>query len=774
MPIPTWLHRPSVDARHSDAIQTGNYNTQINNSQVTLQVQVPVEWPIAEGDPPLLATAFQERPGIKRLLEAALAPAGSTTVMTQVLAGDGGIGKTQLAVRSYECAYTSDAYDLCLWITATSASGVVTWYARTMRRIDPNMDSEDLVGAARRFLTWLRETRHTWFIVLDDVADPADIDGWWPTGLHGRTLVTTRRQDASLSEHGRTIINVDVFTEIEARAYLTSRLSASQTRQDALEGSSELTAALGCLPLALSQAAAVILDDGITCLEYRKRFADRAVNLDKLFPTLPDNRQRTVSTTWSLAIEAADLLTPRGLSKPLLDLISVLESNGIPENVLMTDAARTFIGRQLIKRTGDSPIDPAAAAHQMSSSEEQRGALRALHRLSLIVHDPTDAEHSVRMHALAQRATREALGKLGNLEDETLRNTYTAAADALVQAWPNIERDAALSTVLRQNAIGLRDLASEVLWGPDAHPVLFRAGRSMEEVGLIGAALDYWQELLPTAMRILGPEHPDSLTIRRELAYCQGQSGNPFSAMAALESLLADAVQIIGNSHRETLAIRRDLAWWRGETRNPVGAVAAYEELLADMLQALGPDDPETLTVRYSLGRWRGQAGGPQPAINDFKALLEECLRIAGPAAPLTLAVRHDLAWWLGESGDAAAAVAAFASLLPDRQRILGPNHPYTLATRHDLAWWKWDAGDHDCAKFDLESVLADYLSVMGPGHPHTAAVGDDLEFLIAGGQHGETHGQIRDTAQRVPGDLPGLDFLQPADARVGWRTNSM
>jgi hypothetical protein len=146
---------------------------------------------------------------------------------------------------------------------------------------------------------------------------------------------------------------------------------------------------------------------------------------------------------------------------------------------------------------------------------------------------------------------------------------------------------------------------------------------------------------------------------------------------------------------------------------------------------------------------------------------------VAGPDSPLTLAVRHDLAWWLGEGGDATAAVAAFGALLPDRQRVLGPDHPHTLATRHDLAWWNWDAGDQEAAKSGLEAVLADYVRVMGPTHPHTAAVREDLHFLEQGGQHSETHKQIRDTPERVHGDLPGLDFLQPTYHQTYWYLNT-
>src|SRR5438094_180280 len=55
---------------------------------------------------------------------------------------------------------------------------------------------EDLPGdaeeVAARFLSWLSETSRPWLVVLDDLADAADLDGLWPAGDSGRVLITTR------------------------------------------------------------------------------------------------------------------------------------------------------------------------------------------------------------------------------------------------------------------------------------------------------------------------------------------------------------------------------------------------------------------------------------------------------------------------------------------------------------------------------------------------------------------------------------------------------
>jgi hypothetical protein len=44
----------------------------------------------------------------------------------------------------------------------------------------------------------------------------------------------------------------------------------------------------------------------------------------------------------------------------------------------------------------------------------------------------------------------------------------------------------------------------------------------------------------------------------------------------------------------------------------------------------------------------------------------------------------------------------------------------------------------------------------------------------MTGSPHSEMHGQVRDTAVRVPGDLPGLDFLQPAEDQPGFTGDAL
>ncbi|MFE1877828.1 tetratricopeptide repeat protein, partial [Streptomyces sp. NPDC059496] len=71
-----------------------------------------------------------------------------------------------------------------------------------------------------------------------------------------------------------------------------------------------------------------------------------------------------------------------------------------------------------------------------------------------------------------------------------------------------------------------------------------------------------------------------------------------------------DMVRVLGPDHPNTLTARSNLARWRGEAGDAIGAAAAVTELLTDMVRVLGPDHPNTLTTRHSLAHWRREAGG--------------------------------------------------------------------------------------------------------------------------------------------------------------------
>ena len=79
--------------------------------------------------------------------------------------------------------------------------------------------------------------------------------------------------------------------------------------------------------------------------------------------------------------------------------------------------------------------------------------------------------------------------------------------------------------------------------------------------------------------RVLGPEHPDTLTARANLASWTGQAGDPAAARDQYAELLPVFERVLGPDHPHTLAAR-SLANWTGEAGDP----AAARDLLAELL----------------------------------------------------------------------------------------------------------------------------------------------------------------------------------------------
>ncbi|GAB3843387.1 hypothetical protein GCM10029963_18110 [Micromonospora andamanensis] len=230
----------------------------------------------------------------------------SMEVGARVLAGMGGVGKTQLAAQLVPHLVERRRLHFLVWVPATSQDAIVTRYAEAASvhglaeaGVSPN-------DAAIRLLAWLAHTDRRWLIVLDNLDNPADATGWWPpASATGYTVVTSRVHEDVWGSDIRAVTPVGLFHSDEAIAYLRSAVVDPGSR----EGAAELATDLGYLPIALAQAAAYIRERGLSCASYRQELADRRIRLRELLPdstALPDEHAARLDATWSLSIEAVD------------------------------------------------------------------------------------------------------------------------------------------------------------------------------------------------------------------------------------------------------------------------------------------------------------------------------------------------------------------------------------------------------------------------------------------------------------------------------------
>ncbi|MFI9566113.1 tetratricopeptide repeat protein [Streptomyces rishiriensis] len=674
---------------------------------------------VVVGRPPSDAASLRERAALSSAIDVALR---DDAVREVILTGAGGVGKSQLAAAAFHRSRQPGG--VRVWVPASSRQSVLTAYARAWRVVSGGEGGNgwDDETQADLFVAWLRTTTRPWLVVLDDVDEPVDLRGLRPVGEHGKSMVTTRRRDAAVIRSSSRIVQVGTFAPKEAVDYLRSRLAAGEGGDD--EGELHaLAERLGHFPLALSQAAAFLIDTGMPLTTYRQLLEDQRQTLSDLLPaTSPaDEHGETVATAWQLALDRAQTLAPAGSAKATLELLSMLAPDGITEAVLHTTAARRWIvqGADDHRDTGRGPAQPGERAVLLS--------LRALHRLSLVTHDPSRTPASVEVHALVQRAARESV------PEPVLPRLAVAAADAVEELWSSTAESAyepeTEAALYRSVEVLRRTTGGDLLWDGRMHPVLRRIGPYLAGLGRDAAARDVCQELLDLARPRLGDEHRDVLYLRCRVALAAGELGDAASTRASLENIRRDAGRILGPRDPDTLTVRLHEARFRMEEGAVAAALNDFTELADQAAEALGTGHPLVLDARSHAALCRGLAGDAVGARDACAALVDMLEQRHGPGHPLTLSALTDLGRWAGEAGDTHAAVDIYLRAVARLESAVGRLHRDTLIARHNLAYWRGLAGQHERAVEEFTAAAEDAERALGADHPTTLTYRVNLSF---------------------------------------------
>jgi tetratricopeptide (TPR) repeat protein len=622
-----------------------------------------------------------------------------------------GTGKTQLALSFAHAVWNAGTVDLLAWVPAGSRESIVASYAMAAGELDADHPGEIADVAARRFLDWLSRTRRPWAVILDDLTSPADLEGLWPRGSAGQVVVTTRLPESELRAPDRVVVGIEPFSRREALGFLNARLSGYPDQR--IE-SLDLAEDLGGLPISIALAAAQIMESDSTAREYRVLYAERQqATAGSAISGCPPS----MLATWSLAVERAHDLMPAGLAWPALALASILAPNGIPAAVLTSPAACTYV-------TG-SPSHASSADQNLV-----RSAYGNLAKLGLVSLDKASGVRTVWVHAAVQAAVRAYLPRT------SVEQVVAAAASAMLEAWPEPGAGAGagalaaqLEQALRDSAASLLAYAGDLLWKPEAHPLLLRAGLSMEDSLLANTAIDYWQSIASTCAHLLGPGHGQAVMARDRLAAAYERAGRMAEAMTVFEAALADRERNLGADHPETVAARLNLAHSYEAAGLTGQAVGLYEQTLADAERILGGSHRDTLAARASLAAAYQGAGRRSDSIRLYERTLAEAERSLGAAHPQTHAARASVAAAYQAAGRSKEAIATYQRVLLDMDGDQGAGHLETIGVRGQLANAYRLAGKQKEALVQYEQVLAARESVQGPDHPDTITARGNLAF---------------------------------------------
>jgi Domain of unknown function (DUF4062)/Tetratricopeptide repeat len=616
------------------------------------------------------------------------------------LSGLGGAGKTSVAVEyaHRHLAEVGVAWQFAAEDAAVLAAGFGELAAQFGARV---------LADARGSVAWvhgvLAAYQTDWLLVFDNAPDRASVEAFLPPAGQGRVLVTSRNPNWPPGQ----VVDVPVLDTEVAAAFLVSRTGDADG-----QAAAGLAAELGGLPLALEQAAAYMRASGSSLVRYLGSFRQRRGRL--LARGEPTGYSQTVDTTWSLAFTQLEQAAPQAVG--LLRLLACCAPEPIPVWLLLQP--RPGLPHDL---SGD------VMAVLVSLLEDELAvddAVVALGRFSLVI---PAGNGLVSVHRLVQAVT------LAHLSADVAAQWEQAAAtlvEVAIPADPELPANWPVYAMLLPHARAVLDLTSGGM------------GEIADYLGQSGsypAARDLCRLIADAHGEddAYGPEHPDTLVARANLAYWTGEAGDAAGARDQFAVLLPIQEQVMGPEHPRALADRGGLAIWTGAAGDAAGARDQLAVLLPIEERVLGPEHPDTVTTRHNLARWTGEAGDAAGARDQLAALLPSQERVMGARHPDTLAARRDLAIWTGEAGDSAGARDLFAELLPVEERVLGPEHPNTLTARVNLAYYTGQAGDPGAARDLSAELLPVRERVSGPEHPDTLTTRHELAYWT--GEAGDT-----------------------------------
>ncbi|MEV8018810.1 tetratricopeptide repeat protein, partial [Streptomyces sp. NPDC086554] len=498
--------------------------------------------------PPLPQRTFVGREEVLSELNLALAEDSQT--ITQTLHGLGGVGKTTLALH-----YAHDhlaAYRLVWWIQSDTPELIDAGFAALAARLRGDLAANQPTAQAVSWAIGWLQAHPGWLLVFDNVENPQDVGEF--TGQlreSGRQLITSRCKWGWVGEP----IALQVL-DAESSLKLLTRLTAGSEEEDDEDESDArtLAEALGHLPLALEQAGAFIAQSKISIGEYLDMLRDHPEQITDAAPEGSDPA-RTMARIWRITLDALQQRDPRAV-----DLLRIAAWY-----------APTDIPRGLLTPLTDNPVDLTRLLALLANYDMitlTRTTL-GVHRLIQTVARTPSEDDPYRTEALITAARDQAAAWVSdalpsdptaNVQGWPMWRNLLPHAEALLKAWRPAE-DTAVT-----------------------YRVLNRVATYLHGQGEVRKATEFFHRALKAVTRVLGGDHPSTLSSRNNLATAYEAAGDVGRAIPLYEQTLADCQRVLGGDHPDTLLSRNNLAHAYESAGDVGGAIALFEQTLADRL----------------------------------------------------------------------------------------------------------------------------------------------------------------------------------------------
>ena len=578
-----------------------------------------------------------------------------------------------------------------LWVYGGNIARFYQGYKRIAQRLEmPGWDDpeESILELVRSYLS---STTESYLLVIDN-AD--NIEHWWPgkykSGASlddpsknlskylpegsddGLVLITTRdNRVASRLAKGTKPITIESMSDTEAKLLFLSKLADEENNFDEVEITS-LLEALDHLPLAVSQAAAFIVENGISLIDYTNALHGEDAE-EFLHEELDDSRRdeesvNSVCRTWKLSYDQIKLQKPGAAE--LLCLLAMFDRQSIPKSLLKVPEVTT--------------------------------SLSVLQSFNLIT--ARVGSQSFQLHRLVQRFVQLSLRK-----DKTMRKWQETALAIISQdypteigvaEWPFCDALAPHVHVVTsyefKTTEALLDLAHLLCWAADFDI----------ERGMYNQALERAEKSLKI-FRQLVPERDERLAaatwLYGRLCYYQAQSADDLDAAA---NLLKRALSISAHPSLNFAESAFELAHLYYDQCNEKECLEMGKASFECWQAMEGPSSVRTLDNMHDYALELAMFGYEEQGIAMWQEIVERCPASDASKDTKTVYTFRSLAGIAEFKGDASTAEIFYAKLIALCEAIYNPEHIHVFDYRLSHAEQIMRQGRPDEASRLSEAIL--------------------------------------------------------------------
>ncbi|EED15621.1 kinesin light chain, putative [Talaromyces stipitatus ATCC 10500] len=526
------------------------------------------------------------------------------------ITGLGGVGKTQVALELAYCIRDRNKECSIFWIPCTSHAMIDQTFLRIAQKLGlHDVNPAEVKEQIKIYLS--SERAGKWLLVFDN-ADDAEmwfaashtaplLENFIPESEHGCILFTSRNRKLAMKLAPLYVISIPDMDKDIAVKILDKTLAHEDLLRDTTITAS-LLEQLAFLPLAITQASAYILENGIdlsmylALLQEHEQDAVEVLSEDFRDPGRYNDIQNPVITTWLISFQQIQYQDP--LAADYLSFIACIDPRNIPQSILPQPKSR--------KRK----VDALGLLNAYSFTNAQ--------------------ERDIGMHRLVYIATRNWLRKNALFNHwiqrvaENLQNVFPDDHHTNRGLWRQYLPHAL--TLVYENEFVIQeeiylDLTEKIA------DCLFSDGRYQEAEVL-------YRKLMTISQEKFGPQARSTLSSMANLASTYRNQGRWNEAEKLEVQVMETTMTVLGAEHPHTLTSMANLA----STYRNQGRWNEAEKLEVQVMEArktvLGAEHPDTLTSMNSLAyTWRSQE-----KLQDALNLTRQCFtlrsKILGPNHP--------------------------------------------------------------------------------------------------------------------------------------------